>query len=149
MALGWVGLGWDSASHRQGLRAAASGRYQAAIQRLSYNSLQPPNEPTPEDTVAVLTQRPHTKICHGVTLYGGKTQQHGGTQTAPNVTGRRRIYNGVPGGLPSPWPQQVYKAKTMACAIVSNMAREGDEVILDNQRAAKAAPTPRRGTIKD
>ena len=29
-------------------------------------------------------------------------------------------------------PQQVYRVETMACAVVSDMTREGGEIILDN-----------------
>ena len=38
-------------------------------------------------------------------------------------------------------PQQMYRAKTIACALASELAREGDEVILDNQGVVKATPT--------
>ena len=46
-------------------------------------------------------------------------------------------------------PQQVHRADTVACALASELAREGDEVILDNQGVVKATPTKRRGVVKD
>ena len=38
-------------------------------------------------------------------------------------------------------PQQVFRAETIACALASELAQEGDEVILDNQGVVKATPT--------
>ena len=46
-------------------------------------------------------------------------------------------------------PQQVYRAETIACALASELAREGDEVIIDNQGVVKATPMKRRGVVKD
>ena len=37
----------------------------------------------------------------------------------------------------------------MACAVASNLAQPGDEIILNNQGVVKATPTPRKGTVKD
>ena len=43
----------------------------------------------------------------------------------------------------------MYRAETIACALASELAQEGDEVILDNQGVVKATPTKRRGVVKD
>ena len=37
----------------------------------------------------------------------------------------------------------------MACAVASDLAQPGDEIILDNQGVVKATPIPRRGVVKD
>ena len=37
----------------------------------------------------------------------------------------------------------------MACAVASDLARPGDEIVLDNQGVVKATPVPRRGVVKD
>ena len=44
-------------------------------------------------------------------------------------------------------PQQVYRAKTMACVLASDMAKAGDELILDNQGVVKATPTKWKGVV--
>ena len=46
-------------------------------------------------------------------------------------------------------PQQVYGAETMACAVASNLAQPGDEIIVDKQGVVKATPIPDRGVVKD
>ena len=46
-------------------------------------------------------------------------------------------------------PQHVYCAETIACALASELASEGDEVILDNQGEVKATPSKRKGVVKD
>ena len=46
-------------------------------------------------------------------------------------------------------PQQVYRAETMACTLASDMSKEGDEIILDNQRVVKATLTKWKGVVKD
>ena len=43
----------------------------------------------------------------------------------------------------------MYRAETIACALASELAREGDEIILDNQGMAKATPLKRKGVVKD
>ena len=37
-------------------------------------------------------------------------------------------------------PQQVYRAETMACMIVSVMASQEDDIVMDNQGVLKATP---------
>ena len=46
-------------------------------------------------------------------------------------------------------PQQVYRAETIACAVASELAREGDEIILDNQGVVNATPMKQKGVVKD
>ena len=43
----------------------------------------------------------------------------------------------------------MYRAETIACALASKLAREGDEIILDNQGVVKATPMKRKGVVKD
>ena len=96
---------------------------------------------------------PHKQQLHGITLHDTGEP----TTTRWYTDGLKRhgraggeIYNGnfrvafhVHG------PQQVYHAETIACALASKLAQEGDEVILDNQGVVKATPTKRRGVVKD
>ena len=37
----------------------------------------------------------------------------------------------------------------MACAVASQHAQPGDEIILDNQGVVKAIPVPWKGVVKD
>ena len=46
-------------------------------------------------------------------------------------------------------PQQVYRAETIACALASELAKPGDDIILDNQSVVKATPIKRKGVVKD
>ena len=43
----------------------------------------------------------------------------------------------------------MYRAETIACALASELAGEGDEIILDNQGVVKATPMKRKGVVKD
>ena len=46
-------------------------------------------------------------------------------------------------------PQQVYRAKTIACVLASELASPGDDIILDNQSVVKATPINRKVVVKD
>ena len=46
-------------------------------------------------------------------------------------------------------PQQVYRAKTIACAPAFELASQEDDIILDNQSVVKATATKRKGVVKD
>ena len=46
-------------------------------------------------------------------------------------------------------PHQVYRAETIACALASELARRGDDIILDDQSVLKATPIKRKGVVKD
>ena len=46
-------------------------------------------------------------------------------------------------------PQQVYRAETIACALAFELAKPGDDIILDNQSVVKATPIKRKGVVKD
>ena len=46
-------------------------------------------------------------------------------------------------------PQQVYRAETIACALASELARPGDDIILDNHSVVKATPIKHKGVVKD
>ena len=43
----------------------------------------------------------------------------------------------------------MYRADTIACVLVSGLAHEGDEVVLDHQGVVKAIPTRRGVVVKD
>ena len=43
----------------------------------------------------------------------------------------------------------MYRVETIACALASELAREGDEIILDNQGVVKAAPMKRERVVTD
>ena len=43
----------------------------------------------------------------------------------------------------------MYRAQTIGCAVASELASEGDEIILDNQGVVKATPVKRKGVVKD
>ena len=96
---------------------------------------------------------PHQQQLHRITLHytGGPTttrwytdgsKQHGAAGGG--------IYNGnFCAAFRVHGPQPVYRAETIACALASELAQEGDEVILDNQGVVKATPTKQRGVVKD
>ena len=46
-------------------------------------------------------------------------------------------------------PQQVYRAETIAWALAYELAKPGDDIILDNQSVGKATPIKRKGVVKD
>ena len=46
-------------------------------------------------------------------------------------------------------PQQVYRVETITCALASELASPGDDIILDNQSVVKATPIKRKGVVKD
>ena len=100
-----------------------------AVNRLKYNSLNPPDEPMQDQTTHVVHEMPHTTQLQGVTIhYTGEP-----TITRWYTDGSKRhgqaggeIYNGNNGAaFRVHGPQQVYRAETMACALVSDMARRG------------------------
>ena len=43
----------------------------------------------------------------------------------------------------------MYRAEAIACALASELATEGDEIILDNQGVVKATPMKQKGVVKD
>ena len=43
----------------------------------------------------------------------------------------------------------MYRAETIACALASELASAGDEIMLDNQGVVKATPMRRKGLVKD
>ena len=43
----------------------------------------------------------------------------------------------------------MYRAETIACALASELAKPGDDIILDNQSVVKATPIKRKGVVKD
>ena len=130
------------------------GRTQAATSRLDYGWLNPPDEPSPDETFEVsqalpppaATPRDHPTL-HGRTHHC--TVVHRWFETTRYGMGGG-IYNGnFRAAFRVHGPQQVYRAETIAYALASELAREGDEVILDNQGVVKATPTKRRGAVKD
>ena len=43
----------------------------------------------------------------------------------------------------------MYRAETIAYALASELASEGEEIVLDNQRVVYATPIKRKGVVKD
>ena len=43
----------------------------------------------------------------------------------------------------------MYRAETIACALASELAKPGDDIILDNQSVVKATPIKRKGVVND
>ena len=96
---------------------------------------------------------PHQQKLHGFTIhYTGEP-----TTTKWYTNGSKRqgragggIYNGnYRAAFRVHGPQQVYRAETIACALASELASEGDEIVLDNQGVVKATPIKRKGVVKD
>ena len=115
--------------------------------------MNPPDEPTPEETREVFHALPHQQKIHGITIhYTGKP-----TTTWWYTDGSKRhgragggIYNGTcRAAFRVHGPQQVYRAETIACALASELASPGDDIILDNQSVVKGTPIKRKGVVKD
>ena len=96
---------------------------------------------------------PHQRKLHGITIhYTGEA-----TTTKWYTDGSKRqgragggIYNGnYCAAFCVHGPQQVYRAETIAYALASELASEGDEIVLDNQGVVKATPIKRNGVVKD
>ena len=143
---------YDSESSEEDQEISA-GKTLAATSRLDYGWLNPPDEPIPEETLEVSQTLPYPQQLHGITLhYTGEP-----TTTRWYTDGSKRhgragggIYNGnFRAAFHVHGPQQVYCAETIARALASELASEGDEVILDNQGIVKAIPIKRRGVVKD
>ena len=85
---------------------------------------------------------PYQQKVHGITLhYTGKPTTTRWYNDGSKQQGREGggIYNGnYRAAFRVHGPQQVYRAETIACALASELAREGGEVILDNQGVVKA-----------
>ena len=121
---------------------------------MDYGWLNPPEEPSPDEILEVTQALPHQQELHCITLL------HTGEPTTAwwYTDGSKRqgraggggIYNGnFRAAFRVQGQQQVYRAETIACALASELAREGDEVILHNQGVVKATLTKRRGVHKD
>ena len=130
-----------------------AGKTRPATDRLDYGWMNPPDEPTPEETLEVSQALPHRRKLHGITIhYTGEP-----TTTKWETDGSKRqgragggIYNGnYRAAFRVHGPQQVYRAETIACALASELASEGDEIVLDNQGVVKATPIKRKGVVKD
>ena len=123
---------YDSESSEEDQEISAS-KTLAATSRLDYGWLNPPDEPTPEETLEVSQTVPYRQQLHGITLYytgeptttrwytdGSKRHGRGGRVAGGGIyNGNFRAAFRVHG------PQQVYRAETLA----SELASKGDEVI--------------------
>ena len=124
-----------------------------ATNRLDYGWMNLPDEPTPEETHKVHQTLSHQKKIHGITIhYTGEP-----TTTRWYTDGSKRhgragggIYNrSYRAAFRVHGPQQVYRAETIACALASQLASSGEDIILDNQSVVKAKPIKRKGVVKD
>ena len=129
-----VGL-YDSDSSEEDQETHA-GKTRPATNRLDYGWMNPPDEPTPEETHEVCQALPHQQKIHGITVhYTGEP-----TTTRWYTDGSKRhgragggIYNGTyRAAFRVHGPQQVYRAETIACALASELAKPGDDIILDS-----------------
>ena len=143
---------YDSESSEEDQETHA-GKTRPATNRLDYSWMNPPEEPTPEETQEVCQALPHQQKLHGITIhYTGEP-----TTTRWYTDGSKRhgragggIYNGTyRAAFRVHGPQQVYRAETIACALASELAKPGDDIILDNQSVVKATPIKRKGVVKD
>ena len=143
---------YDSESSEEDQETHA-GKTRPATSRLDYGWVNPPDEPTPEETHEVCQALPYQQKIHGITVhYTGEptttrwctdgSKRHGGAGGG--------IYNGTyRAAFRVHGPQQVYRAETIACALASELASPGDDIILDNQSVVKATPIKRKGVVKD
>ena len=129
------------------------GKTRPATNRLDYGWMNPPDEPTPEETHEVCQALPHQQKIHGITVhYTGEPTTTRWYTDGSKQHGRAggSIYNGTyRAAFRVHGPQQVYRAETIACTLASELARPGDDVILDNQSVVKATPIKRKGVVKD
>ena len=130
-----------------------AGKTQPATNRLDYGWMSPPDEPTLQETHEVCQPLPHEQKIHGITVhYTGEP-----TTTWWYTDGSKRhgragggIYNGTyRAAFRVHGPQQVYRAETILCALASELASPGYDIILDNQSVVKATPIKRKGVVKD
>ena len=96
---------------------------------MNYGWLNPPDEPTPEETLEVYQTLPHQQRIHRLTIhYTGEP-----STTSWYTDGSKRhgpagggIYNGnYHAAFRVHGPQQVYRAETIACALAFELARQG------------------------
>ena len=134
-------------------RETNAGKTRPATNRLDCGWLNPPEETTPKETLEVPEALPHQRKLHGITIhYTGEP-----TTTKWYIDGSKRqgragggIYNGnYRAAFRVHGPQQVYRAETIACTLASELASEGDEIVLDNQGVVKATFVKRKGVVKD
>ena len=139
---------YDSDSSEEDQETHA-GQLRPATHRLDCGWMNPPDEPTPEETREVQAL-PHQQKIHGVTIhYTGKP-----TTTRWYTDGSKRhgragggTYNGTyRAAFRVHGPHQVYRAETIACALASELASPGDDIILDNQSVVKATPIKPEGS---
>ena len=130
-----------------------AGKTRPATNGLDCGWLNPPEETTPEETLEVPQALPHQRKLHGITIhYTGEP-----TTTKWYIDGSKRqgragggIYNGnYRAAFRVHGPQQVYRAETIACTLASELASEGDEIVLDNEGVVKATFVKRKGVVKD
>ena len=143
---------YDSESSEEDQESHA-GKTRPATNRLDYGWMNPPDEPTPEETHQVCQALPHQRKIHGITVhYTGEPTTTRWYTDGSKRHGRARggIYNGTyRAAFRVHVPQQVYRAETIACALAFELAKFGDDIILDNQSVVKAAPIKRKGVVKD
>ena len=115
--------------------------------------MNPPDEPTPGETLEISQALPHQRKIHGITIqFTGEPSTTRGYTDGSKRHGKAGggIYNGnYRAAFRVHGPQQVYRAETIACALASELASPGDEIILDNQGVVKATPVKRKGVVKD
>ena len=134
---------YDSESSKEDQETHA-GKTLPATKRLDYGWMNPPDELTPEEHHDVYQTLPHQQKIYGITIH--YTGEPTTTRWYTNGSKRRRragggIYNGpYRAASRVRGPQQVYRAKTIACATASELARPGDDIILDHQSVVKATP---------
>ena len=119
-----------------------------ATNRLDYGWMNPPKEPTPEETLEVSKALTRQQKLHGITIhYTGEpttTKWYANGSTRQGRAGGG-IYNGnYRAAFRVHGPQWVYRAGTIVCAVASELASEGDEIVLDNQGVVKATPIKRK-----
>ena len=121
--------------------------------RLDYGWLSPPDKPAPALTLEVSQALPYQQQLHGITLH--HTSELPTTRCYTDGWKRHcraggGLYNGrFRAGFRVHGPQQVYRAETIACALASELNKEGDDVILDSQGVVKATRTKRKGVVKE
>ena len=130
---------YDSESSEEDQEISA-GKTRAATNRLDYGWMNPPDEPTLEETLEVSQTLPYQQKLHRITIhYTGEPTTTRWYTDRSKRQGRAGggIYNGnYRAAFYVHGPQQVYRAQTIA----SELASEGDEIILDNQGVVKATP---------
>ena len=143
---------YDSESSAEDQESHA-GKTRLATNRLDYGWMNPPDEPTPEETHEVCQALPHQWKIHGITVhytgeptttrwYTDRSKRHGRAEGG--------IYNGTyRAAFRVHGPQQVYRAETIASALASELAKPGYDIILDNQSVVKATPIKCKGVVKD